>query len=403
MDSELSRVVDALPGLVWSASPGGEIDFVNRQWSDYTGFSRDASYGRGWQAAVHPEELDEVVERWEAITGCGEPGEMVVRLRRFGGAYRRFLLRVSPLTDAAGQVVKWCGVGTDIEGTGPDEALRRRGWWLSAPERANDFRAILDGLPVLITLMTPAGELEFANRQTLDYFGATLDEARRWTHTSTFHPDDRPEVVSAWARSVEHGAPYNFEARQRRADGVYRWFHSQGLPLRDADGAIVLWYLLQTDIENRKQAEALLSGEKRLLEMVARGLPLTVGLDALCKLVEGTIGLCYCSILLVDPAATIFRQGAAPSLPPSFNAAFDGMKVDAADGTCGMAVTGKTQVIAADVAADQRWQASPWSGLMTKLDLRSCWSTPILSGDGTVLGVLVIYGRRVETPTPLQT
>ena len=85
MESELSRVVDALPGLVWTASLGGEIDFLNRQWSDYTGFSRDKSYGKGWQAAVHPDELDETVRRWNAITGCGEPGEMVVRLRRFDG------------------------------------------------------------------------------------------------------------------------------------------------------------------------------------------------------------------------------------------------------------------------------------------------------------------------------
>jgi PAS domain S-box-containing protein len=327
---------------------------------------------------------------------------MVMRLRRFDGGYRRFLMRVSPLSDAAGQVVKWCGVGTDIESTRPAEAVRRPGWWLSASERENHFRAILDGLPALVTLTTPAGKLEFANRQTLDYFGATLDEAKRWTRASTFHPDDRPEAVAAWVQSVERGVPYNFEGRQRRADGTYRWFHLQGFPLRDGDGAIVLWYLLQTDIDNRKRAEALLSGEKRLLEMVARGLPLAVGLDALCELVEGTIGLCYCSILLVDPTATTFRQGAAPSLPPSFNAAFDGMKVDPADGTCGMAVTAKTQVIAADMATDPRWAASPWSSLMTKLDLRSCWSTPILSGDGTVLGVLAIYQRGPETPTALQ-
>jgi PAS domain S-box-containing protein len=402
METELSRVVDALPGLVWTASLGGEIDFLNQQWFDYTGFSRDESYGKRWQAAVHPEQLDEMLGRWEAITGCREPGEMVVRLRRFDGAYRRFLIRVSPLTDAAGQVVKWCGVATEIEGTSLTEAVRRPEWWMSAPERETHFRAILDGLPALITLMTPAGELEFANRQTLEYFGATLDEAKRWTRATKFHPDDRPEAMAAWVRSVERGTPYTFVGRQRRADGMYRWFHSQGFPLRDADGAIVLWYLLETDIDNRKRAEALLGGEKRMLEMVARGLPLTVVLDVLCELIESTISLCRCSILLLAPGGTTYRQGSAPSLPPSFNAAFDGMEVDPADRTCGLAVTGKTQVIAADVAADPRWAASPWSGPMKELDLRSCWSTPILSGDGTVLGVLAMYQRSVGTPTPLQ-
>ena len=89
MESELSRVVDALPGLVWTAPLGDEIDFLDQRWFDYTGFSRDESYGRGWQGAVHLEDLDEMVGRWEAISGCSEPSEMVVRLRRSDGAYRR--------------------------------------------------------------------------------------------------------------------------------------------------------------------------------------------------------------------------------------------------------------------------------------------------------------------------
>jgi PAS domain S-box-containing protein len=408
MESELSQVVNALPGLVCTASPAGDIDFLNQQWFDYTGFSRDQSYGGGWQAAVHPEELDATVGRWEAIISSAKADEMVLRLRRFDGAYRRFLMRISPLTDAAGHVVKWCGVGTDIDATGPPGSERRPGWRPLAPERETHFqletyfRAIVDGLPAMVTLISPTGELAFANRQTLDYFGATLREMQRWTRASTLHPDDRAGAAAAWLRSIELGTSYNFEARQHRADGIYRWFHLQGFPLRDADGTIVLWYLLQTDIDNRKRAEDLLSREKRLLEMVARGLPLTAGLDALCELVEATMDPCCCGILLVDPTATTFRRCAAPSLSLSFKVAFEGTKVDPAHGPCGMAVADKTQVIATDVAADPRWAHSPWSGLMTELDLRSCWSTPILSGDGTVLGVLAIYQRGPATPTAQQ-
>ena len=119
MESGSSRVVDALPGLVWTASLGGEIDFLNQQWFDYTGFSRDGAFGGAWQAAVHPGDLGEIVGGWGAITRGGKPAETVVRLRRFDGAYRRFLMRISPVTDASGQVVKWCGVGTDIEGERP--------------------------------------------------------------------------------------------------------------------------------------------------------------------------------------------------------------------------------------------------------------------------------------------
>jgi PAS domain S-box-containing protein len=57
MENELSRVVDALPGLVWTALPDGHIDFLNQRWCRYTGLSVDEAYGRGWQIAIHPEDL----------------------------------------------------------------------------------------------------------------------------------------------------------------------------------------------------------------------------------------------------------------------------------------------------------------------------------------------------------
>src|SRR5262249_4754556 len=69
------------------------------------------------------------------------------------------------------------------------------------------------------------------------------------------HPEDLPAAIDAWTRSVETGAPYEFEHRLRRADGVYRWFQSRGQALRDAEGRIVRWYNLLSDIDERKEAE----------------------------------------------------------------------------------------------------------------------------------------------------
>jgi PAS domain-containing protein len=57
VEHDLSRVVDALPGLVWTALPDGDIDFLNQRWSEYTGLSAEAGQGRGWQSAVHPDDL----------------------------------------------------------------------------------------------------------------------------------------------------------------------------------------------------------------------------------------------------------------------------------------------------------------------------------------------------------
>jgi len=64
MESDLSRVIDALPGLVWTALPDGQFDFMNQRWSEYTGLAVDSSHGRGWQVAVHPEDLPGLLAGW---------------------------------------------------------------------------------------------------------------------------------------------------------------------------------------------------------------------------------------------------------------------------------------------------------------------------------------------------
>src|SRR6266851_102531 len=250
MEIELRCIVDALPGLVWTARLDGHIDFLNQRWCEYTGLSVDEAYGRGWQTAIHPEDLPELLERWRSILASGEPREMEARLRRFDGEYRWFLFRTCPLVDASEQVVKWCGMNIDIEDRRrAEEALR-------AHERR--FRLIVDRLPALVTLRTPAGDLEFANRRYLEYFGETIETLKGWAWGDNFHPDDRAGVLAAWLGSVETGLPCDIEGRRRRADGVYRWFHMRGFPLRDTEGRIVLWYLLHTDIDDRKRVDALL-------------------------------------------------------------------------------------------------------------------------------------------------
>jgi PAS domain S-box-containing protein len=117
------------------------------------------------------------------------------------------------------------------------------------------FRLIVDGIAGLVAIMTATGEIEGVNRQVLDYFGKNIEELKGWSTSDAIHPDDRSGVISAWQRSVETASPYDTDHRLRRADGVYRWFHARGLPLRDAEGRVLRWYVLLTDIDERKQAE----------------------------------------------------------------------------------------------------------------------------------------------------
>jgi PAS domain S-box-containing protein len=260
------------------------------------------------------------------------------------------------------------------------------------------FRSIVDGIPSLVTILTPAGELEFANRQVLEYFCATLEELKNWA--PFVHPDDRSRVLASWKHSVETGASYDIEHRIRRADGVYRWFHMHGFPLRDPDGRIGLWYVLLSDIDDRKRAESLLEGEKALLEAVISGSPLPDVLDALCKVVDSTAEGCFTSVLLLDRTGTEVGFVAAPGLPSEYKQFLEGHPVDCAGGPCGMAITLNTEVIVSDMASDTRWERGGFPTAALACGIQSCWSSPIRSSTGEVLGSFAITSRQTGRPTP---
>jgi PAS domain S-box-containing protein len=392
MDPDLSRVVDALPGLVWTALPDGHIDFLNQRWCEYTGLDQVEACGDGWRAAIHPDDLPDLLRLWRAILAAGEPGEMEARLRRFDGAYRWFLFKACPIGGASGQIVKWCGINTDIDDRKQTEEA------LLAHERR--FHMIIDGFPALVTLRAPSGDLKFANREAVEYSGATFEELQARSWDDAWHPDDRSPARAAWIAALETGQPLEFEGRRRGADGAYRWFHVHGFPLRETDGFIVLWSFLHTDVDDRRRAEALLEGEKRLLEMVASGRPLPVVLDALCELVDVTAVGCSSSVLLLDRARTRIRYAAAPGLPLSYREFLKGRSVAYANGPCGMAMILKTAVLVSDVATETRWDSNGWPALAQSYGVKSCWSAPIFSLTGELLGTFAITRREPGNPTP---
>ena len=162
-------------------------------------------------------------------------------------------------------------------------------------------------------------------------------------------------------------------------------------------GNIVKWYGTGFEIEDRKRAEMLLAGEKRLLEMIARGDSRALILDALCRLVEELASGSLSSILLLDPNANRLRHGAAPSLPTKYTEAIDGAVIGPSAGSCGTAAYRAEPVIVSDIATDPLW--ADYRDLALAHGLRACWSTPILSSEGRVLGTFAIYYREPRSPT----
>jgi PAS domain S-box-containing protein len=246
-EANLRRVIDTIPSLSWCNLPDGPNEFLSKGWHDYTGLSPEEAHGWGWSASFHPDDLPPLMNRWQELLVSGEPGEIEARIRRHDGEYRWFLIRVAPFRDESGAIFRWYGTSTDIHDRKlAEEALR-------ASE--NNLRQTVNSLPGLICTMNPAGEIEELNRPLLEYFGKTPEELRGWRMTDAVHPDDLPEVIKAYTYSITNGTPYEIEHRCRRADGVYRWFQVRASAVRNTDGQITGWYVLLTDIDDRKRGE----------------------------------------------------------------------------------------------------------------------------------------------------
>lgn len=251
-EDRIRLVIDTIPTMAWSLRPDGVVDFVNQRWMEYTGLSLEEAL-EDPHRIVYPEDLASAVGNWLQNMAAGNSHEGEMRLRRADGEYRWFLVRVSPLRDAQGNIGKWYGVSIDIEDRKQAEIAAR---------------TLIDAIPHRIWSGPPDGTNDYVNDRWRSETGLGLEEMRGDGWQTLVHPEDRDRVRKAWHYSVQNGTPYEQEERHRCADGTYRWYLNLGVPLRDAEGRIVRWYGTNTDIEDRKQAEeALRESETRFRQM----------------------------------------------------------------------------------------------------------------------------------------
>src|SRR5437667_7112015 len=213
------------------------------------------------------------------------------------------------------------------------------------------------------------------------------------------HPEDAARVKETIQRASREGHDFEYANRLVMPDGSVKHVQVVARAFGDESGGIEFVGAVM-DLTERKRDEMLLAGERQLLEMIARGDSNTVILDALCRLVEELAGGSLSSILLLDPNTGCLRHGAAPSLPARYVEAIDGNIIGPSVGSCGTAAYRGTTVIVSDIATDPLW--ADFRDLASGHGLRACWSTPILSSEGRVLGTFAIYYREPRTPTPYE-
>src|SRR5271168_713821 len=257
-EDNLRQVIDTIPTLVWCTGPDGSTEFLNKRWHDYTGFSPEESRVRGWQPTVHPEDLPRVVAKVQELLASGQPGEVDARIRRHDGVFRWFLMRVEPLRDETGKIVRWYGTQTDIDALKQIEEKLR--------EEDRELRQITDAIPQTIVVLDPSGVPIYANQALLDYTGLSAEDVLTSGFRERFsHPEGLEKLKEQRAAGLAHGLPFELEHRARRKDGAYRWSLVRFNPFRDEMGSIVRWYATGTDIDDRVKAEERTRNENQAL------------------------------------------------------------------------------------------------------------------------------------------
>jgi PAS domain S-box-containing protein len=381
------------PDAIYVRDKDGTLVSTNSAGLKLLGCSWEEAVGMATSESYLPEELADFRERLDKIN-AGSSVRFERTFVRKDGSHVPVEVMSSSLHHGYSQVVI-----RDISEQRQARAELERA--LTEIRKSEDrLRRIIDTIPTMAWSTEPDGSAEFLNRGWLEFTGRTGNEARGWGWKNVIHPEDSKALIDKWRASIATGNPFEAEARFRLADGQYRWCLCRGVPLRDDGGKIIQWYGVNTDIEDVKRAEALLAGEKRLLEMIAKGHSLNLTLDALCRLVEDLSSDSMASILLLDSDGNRLRHGAAPSLPGSYTEAIDGAVIGPFEGSCGTAAYRKEPVIVSDIATDPLW--ADYRDIALVHGLRACWSTPILSSDGRVLGTFAIYYSAPLSPNRQQ-
>jgi len=264
-ERELREVIETIPSMAWSAAPDGSADFFNGRWLAYAGLTADQAQGWGWTVAVHPDDLNALVDHWRKIMVSGESGEVEGRLRRFDGVYRWFLFRATASLDDNGRVVKWYGTNTDIEERKrAEQALRRSEAYLAEAQRLTlTGSCAIDGT---------SREILYWSEEMFRLFGFDRQQGLpMWDQwVQRIHPEDRDKFRMAGDRTFLEKVDCDVEFRIVKPDGTIKQIHGIGHPVLSRNGELVQVVGTMVDVTERRLAEAYLRRNESYLAQAQR-------------------------------------------------------------------------------------------------------------------------------------
>jgi len=245
-EARFRELADTAPALMWMTDAEGDVTFVNEGWLRFTGRELSEDLGDTFGMSAHPDDRDDLLERWRDTFARRTEFRFEYRLRHRGGDHR-WVLEVGTPRFSGGEFVGYVGTATDIhERKGMEDALRRS---------EASFRDLADTAPVMIWTTDERGLVTFVNAGWLAYTGTTLQEELGDTWTFGVHPEDAGAVVSAWPETLARRGIWEREYRLRAKGGDYRWIAERGIP-RYEDGRFVGYVGTAIDIHERKTMES---------------------------------------------------------------------------------------------------------------------------------------------------
>ncbi|WP_425400159.1 PAS domain S-box protein [Aeoliella sp.] len=254
------------------------------------------------------------------------------------------------------------------------------------------FRTMADNAPAMLWVTEHDCSCSFLSRGWYEYTGQTEAEGLGdggFGWLKAVHPEDRDDSARVFMDANAAREPFSLDYRLRRHDGEYRWAIDSGTPRFDTQGEFIGYIGTVIDVHERKQAEEFRAAQIRVLEMITSEQPLEAILTELVTYIESQVAGAIGSILLVDNDGKRLRHGAAPRLPKEYNEAIDGIEIGPNVGSCGTAAYHGRQILVDDIQSDPLW--ADFKDLAEEHGLSACWSEPIRSSTGELLGTTALY------------
>jgi PAS domain S-box-containing protein len=397
-EQRFCELANLMPQIVFTALPSGRLEFLNRQWVEYTGDSGNRALAAGWDALVHPDDLDRTHRSWRVAVESGTPLELEFRLRGRDGIYRWLLNRVVPTKDEHGEVIKWIGTSTDIDSSKRlHEALRESEERLRLAVEAARFGTYDVDIEKNEIYCSP--ELR-AIYGLSDPRPLSTDAA-----IDLIHPEDRTAAVEKIHQPLGYGpeAEYESEFRIVRPDGDVRWvivrgrvyFAEEGDRKRPVRGLGTV-----VDITARKRAEDQLRLQNDRLQLLTRAAEQLLVADdpsVMMRQVFGAVqhhlGLDSYINYAVDETGNALVIEASAGIPPELAPAYERLSFD--ESFCGTVAQTRTPKLV------ERLQESahPNAELAKRAGFRAYVCHPLLVGD-RLLGTLAFASKHRDSFEP---